>query len=136
MNETAQTGEESKHQDLKTILIVEDDEDLGMFLAAAIGQETPYRPLVATDGFQALQIIQGIRPDLLLLDYHLPRMSGLEFYDQVHANPIYAHVPAILMTAATNIPHQEVKKRNILSVGKPFELDNLIDILMKFLDAS
>ena len=64
----------------KTVLIVEDDRDIGEFMVQALRLETSYHPLLASDGFQALKVVREIKPELLLLDYHLPSMDGLELW--------------------------------------------------------
>ncbi len=69
----------------KPILIVEDDTAIGSFLIEAIEQETVHQALLATDGYEALQIVDDIKPGLFLIDYSLPYLNGLELYDHLHA---------------------------------------------------
>jgi len=73
---------------------------------------------------EALGIIQNTLPDLFLLDYYLPRMNGLDLYDRLHEIEALSHVPTIFMSA--NPPLKELKKRNLLSVRKPFNLRELL----------
>jgi CheY-like chemotaxis protein len=115
----------------KTILVVEDDELIGAFLAEAISQETPYRPLLVSDGFEALKVTRDIRPSMFLLDYHLPRMNGIELYDQLHAKEGLENVPAILISA--NLPLSELTKRAIPGIKKPFDLDQLLQAIEKII---
>src|SRR6266567_4181002 len=68
---------------VKTIIVVEDDEDIGSFLVQAILQETNYQAMLLTDGFQCLKAVTSIKPNLFILDYHLPSMNGIEMYDQI-----------------------------------------------------
>ena len=51
---------ESKSISVKTILVVEDDTDIGSFLVQAISQETPHHAMLVTDGFQALKALSNI----------------------------------------------------------------------------
>ena len=62
----------------KTILIVEDDAATGELLRLFLSEETPHQAILVSDGFQALNIIKNITPNLFLLDYRLPRMNGKE----------------------------------------------------------
>ncbi|TMC23544.1 MAG: response regulator [Chloroflexi bacterium] len=112
------------HTSLKTILLVEDDEDIGEVLVQAISQETPYLPVLVSDGFSALKIVQGVKPHLFILDYQLPRMNGVELYDRLHSMSELAQVPAIMVSA--RLPYQELKKRNILAMTKPIDLDDFL----------
>src|SRR5437588_12577165 len=70
---------------VKTVFIVEDDEAIGELLVQAVEQETSYQAVLASDGFQALKMLRTVKPDVLILDYGLPDMNGLEFYDTIHA---------------------------------------------------
>ena len=113
----------------KTILVVEDDELIGTFLAEAISQETAYHPLLVSDGFEALRVTHDIKPSLFLLDYRLPKMSGVELYDQLHAREGLETVPAIILSA--NLPLQELTKRGLEGLKKPFDLDQLLQEIEK-----
>ncbi len=113
----------------KLILMVEDDADIGTFLEQIIVQETFYQPLLVSSGFQALQMIHDITPDLLLLDYQLPGMNGLELYDHLHAMKGLEGVPAIMVSA--RLPRQELAKRSIVGMSKPLDVDELLGTIEK-----
>lgn len=115
----------------KTILIVEDDDSIGKFLVMALSLETPYIALHVTDGYQALSTISTIRPDLVITDYRLPRMDGLELYDLLEKKHFIEHTPVIVMSAY--LPEQEIKKRKLIGMSKPFELDDLLSMVQQLL---
>ena len=117
---------------VKTIIVVEDDEDIGSFLVQAISQETNYQAMLLTDGFQCLKAVTSIKPNLFILDYHLPSMNGIELYDQLHTIKELQHVPAIMVAAA--FPEQEVKQRKIVGLKKPSDMNELLDAISKALD--
>lgn len=119
------------HSTAKTILVVEDDENIGEFIVEAFIQETPYQALLATNGSQALKIVQNVKPNVLLLDNNLPDMKGIELYDRLHVAKTLANVPVLLMSA--NVPVHEVKKRNLYCLHKPFELNDLLETIEKLL---
>src|SRR6266487_5338652 len=116
----------------KMILVVEDDPDIGELLDLALTHETPYLALLVVDGLQALQVVKDIKPDLLLLDYHLPRMNGLELYDYLHATKELEETPAIMLSA--DLPKKELHQRKLIGLKKPFELDQLLDTIVQALD--
>ncbi len=113
----------------KTILLVEDEAVISSLLVEVIVQETPYRAIVATDGRAALQLVQHFTPDLLLLDYRLPGMNGIELYDRLHSNEALAAIPAILMTASRQLPQEQLQQRHLIAFRKPFELGALLATL-------
>lgn len=122
------TGE---HTSVKTILLVEDDDNIGEVLAQAISQETPYMVLLVGDGFEALNIIKGVKPNLFILDYHLPRMNGIELYDQLHSMKPLEHVPAMMLSA--HLPQKELAPRKILGMNKPIDLDDFLQTIDELL---
>ena len=117
----------------KTILIVEDDAAIGMFLLEAISQETAYHPLLVPDAFEALKAMQGIKPNLILLDYYLPKMNGIEFYDQLQSSQEKVNVPVILLTTNLDKRQEEIEQRNLLGLNKPVDLGDLLNTIEKAL---
>ncbi len=112
---------------VKTVFIVEDDETIGALLVQTIEQETPYRAVLASDGFQALKMLPTVQPDVLLLDYGLPDMNGLEFYDTIHAVKALKHLPVLIVSAQAARIQKEVRARQLLLLQKPFELTTLLE---------
>jgi len=108
------------------ILVVEDDSDIGFFLISAIELETPYRAIRASDGPEALKIARTVEPSLFLLDYQLPGMDGIELYDQLHAVKGQETPPTILITASSSLPLDDIERRHLAYIKKPFDLDELI----------
>jgi CheY-like chemotaxis protein len=118
-------------ENVKMILVVEDDAGIGSFLVQAITQETPYLALLVSDGFQALNAVANVKPSLFILDYQLPRMNGIELYDRLHTTKEMEHVPAIIISA--RLPRKEIEERKIVGMNKPLELDDLLKTIEKLL---
>ncbi|GCE18314.1 response regulator [Dictyobacter kobayashii] len=130
-HDSVQTEQNQKNtlspSSVKTILLVEDDINIGEVLQQAIMQETSFLAILVSDGFQALQTVKGIRPNLFILDYQLPRMNGIELYDQLHAIRELKHVPALMLSA--HLPRQELNKRKIQGMNKPIDLDDFLQTI-------
>ena len=109
----------------QTILIVEDDQDIGVMVATLLELETPYQTRLAQDGQEALTIARDTPPSLLVLDYQLPGINGVQLYDHLRTLPGLEHVPAVLMSA--NLPVEEMKKRKMVGLCKPFDVNELIE---------
>ena len=133
LEEERESSCEETSQEAKTILIVEDDKDIGMFLVEAIRQETQHHPIWVTDGFAASKLVRDLKPDLLLLDYQLPHMSGIELYDQLRAIKGVENIPAILMTAGMGMPWHQLEKRHLIGMAKPLELSPFLATIEKLL---
>ena len=110
-----------------TILIVEDDADIGQFLQQLLDEETPYNSIVIDNGLKALEQAPHIHPCLLLLDYRLPGINGLELYDRLQQFNETRGVPAIMMSAT--LPEQELKKRGIYQLRKPMDIGGVLRMI-------
>ena len=111
----------------KTILVVEDDEDIREFIALLISTATAYHYHLVPDASQALRVVKEVKPDLFILDYRLTGMNGLELYDLLHATPGLEAIPALLVTAIKlETLRPEIEKRQITAFQKPFDLDEFL----------
>ncbi len=110
-----------------TILIVEDDADIGHFLQQLIEDETPYNTVVIDDGLTALEKAPHINPCLMLLDYRLPGINGLELYDRLLGKSDIKHVPAIMMSAT--LPSKELEQRGIYQLRKPMDVGGVLRMI-------
>ncbi|HEY4388346.1 MAG TPA: response regulator [Ktedonobacteraceae bacterium] len=110
---------------MKTILLVEDEEDIRTVIVDLLSYETSYRTLVAIDAAQALEIATRTTFDLLVTNYRLPgTMNGIELYDCLHQIPGLEQVPAMLVSAT--LPEEDLTTRKIMGIHKPFDLDDLL----------
>ncbi|OQK15537.1 LuxR family transcriptional regulator [Methyloprofundus sedimenti] len=85
-----------------TILIV-DDTPANLAVLSDILSESNYRILVATDGLSALEQIQYLSPDIILLDVMMPGINGFETCHQLKKNPLTAFIPIIFMTGLSDL---------------------------------
>jgi two-component system, response regulator, stage 0 sporulation protein F len=110
-----------------SILIVEDDDNVGEFLQQVIDEFTPYLTTVVHDGVDALERARQIQPCLLLLDYKLPGLNGLEIYDHLQSMEETRGVPTIMMSAS--LPVEELQRRGIYQLRKPMDIGNVIRMI-------
>ncbi len=82
---------------MPTILLVDDEPTIRILVRAAL-EGTGYPLLEAADGITALELARSERPDLILLDVALPRLSGLEVCRQLKEDPATADTPIFLLT--------------------------------------
>lgn len=80
---------------LQLILVVEDDEANADVLKEALTQALSCIVRQARNGIEALQAIEDIKPNLIILDYMLPVMDGLELYDRFQRMSDLSRIPAL-----------------------------------------
>ncbi len=110
----------------RTILVVEDDMNVGSLLVSIIEEELLYRVTLAINAYEALAIVENTKPHLFILDYQLPGMNGLQLYDHLHILPGLEQIPGLVISA--NAPINEIKKRHLWYLKKPFELNELLEV--------
>jgi CheY-like chemotaxis protein len=123
----------SSNVEEKTILIIDDDRDIGEALRSVITTETNYRTLWIAESDLALLSAQHIHPSLILLDYLMPVMDGLHLYDRFQELEHMQGVPVVLITAATALPYEELQARGIRILRKPFDVPELLDLLAQLI---
>lgn len=107
--------------------MVEDDRPIGELLAEVINEEEGYHAILLTRPTEALRTLEQVQPDLLVLDFGLPGMSGLELYDRLRQEEHLRTVPVIFETAVSRENRAEFHRRGIRKVlQKPFDLSELI----------
>ncbi|MEW6751323.1 MAG: response regulator [Candidatus Latescibacterota bacterium] len=82
----------------KLILHIEDNAS-NRKVVQHILRRTPHRLLEAADGEAGLALAASARPDLILLDIQLPRLSGYQVAERLKADPALRHIPVIAITS-------------------------------------
>lgn len=115
---------------MQTILIADDDDGIRALIEATL--ESPEcRVLQAADGAAALAAARQQKPDLIILDWMMPKLSGLEVAERLRGDAITAGIPIILLTGLNDESH----KRRGASVGalaylvKPFSPLQLLGLV-------
>ncbi|OQP60553.1 hypothetical protein A3860_33265 [Niastella vici] len=91
-------AEESKKTDKKkTIVVVEDNEDLRFYLKDNL--KAQYHVEEATNGKEGWEKIKQLNPDLVVSDIMMPLMDGVELARKIKTETLTAHIPVILLTA-------------------------------------
>jgi two-component system cell cycle response regulator len=85
-----------------TVLIVEDNEQ-GRELLVAYLDTLQCKVIAANDGVEAMEKVQADKPDLILLDVMMPRMSGFEVCRKLKSDPSTRDIPIIMVTALNEL---------------------------------
>ena len=107
------------------ILVVDDDQDIRLALSIFLESEG-HECVLAEDGEDGFRKLSECSPDVILLDYMMPRLDGAGFCDLLGIQGV--RVPVILMSADREIVRKayQIKAPNLKRViKKPFDLDEL-----------
>jgi two-component system chemotaxis response regulator CheY len=87
-----------------TALVIDDSRAIRMILGRTLNR-FGYEVCSASNGREALELIGGQRLDLsvILVDWNMPEMNGLDFVKTIRADPQYAQVPLMMVTTETEI---------------------------------
>jgi len=116
---------------IKTILLVEDDTIIAELLVQMITQETHYQVFSVPDGLEAFDLVRHVKPQLLILDYRLPTIHGIELYDRMRKTEGLEQVPAIMLSV--NATLKEITQRKIMYMRKPFDIYKLLETIHRLL---
>lgn len=105
------------------ILIVEDEPGLQEAYALIFELEG-YHVIRANDGREALAHLSLMRPDVILTDYMMPRMNGLEMIGRIRSDAQSADIPILLTSAA--LPHHVDKSAADAFLAKPIGISQLL----------
>ncbi len=115
------------------VLVVDDSKDNIEFIVDYVLKPSGYIPSTARDGVEGLRKAQSERPDLILLDMNMPKMTGIEVVEALQNEGF--QIPVILMTfhgsetLAVTAFRQGVKDY----ILKPFEIDEMLDAMERAL---
>lgn len=104
-----------------TILVADDETHILNVVSIKL-ENAGFRVITAEDGAEAYTLARAVQPDLIITDYQMPRLSGLELCCKLQADPITRGVPVIMLTArGFALSDQDREGSNIRQVlAKPF----------------
>ena len=105
----------------KTILVADDESHILHVVSLKL-RNAGFRVITASDGQEALEIAIQEKPDLLITDYHMPQLSGLELCQRLKQDPATRRIPAIMLTARGYHlePHDTEQSGVLRMLSKPF----------------
>jgi CheY-like chemotaxis protein len=111
----------------RTILVADDESHILHVVSLKL-RNAGYRVITARDGAEALELAQYEHPHLLITDYHMPQLSGIELCQRLKQDPATADIPAIMLTArGYSLEPGDTEKSGILRMlSKPFSPRQLL----------
>jgi len=123
--------------DKKVVLIIEDDE-LNQKLVKEILRVGNYRAIEAMDAETGIQMARRHKPDLILMDVHLPKMDGLSATRLIKSDEDLKQIPIVALTALA-MPEDLEKALEAGCddyVSKPFRIEDLLKTIDQLIDST
>ena len=110
-----------------TVLAVDDTPESLHFLRSIL-EQADMTVLIAIDGLAALELLEHVTPDLVLMDAMMPRLDGFETTRRIKADLRLRHIPVIFMTGLTETEHvvRGLEAGGVDYVTKPIVIDELL----------
>ena len=110
-----------------TVLVVDDTPETLSLLTDTLDQ-AGFTVLIATDGETALDLVDQVTPDLVLMDARMPGISGFETCKRLKRDKLLSHLPVIFMTGLSETEHvlEGLACGGVDYVTKPIVLDELL----------
>ena len=112
----------------QTLVLVADDSKVVRVKTGRLLTQHRYRVAYAIDGLDAARQMQDCVPDVVITDVEMPGMDGFELTRHVRQNPLTAHIPIIMITAADDKHRDDAQRAGVtVLLGKPYPEDALIE---------
>jgi chemosensory pili system protein ChpA (sensor histidine kinase/response regulator) len=117
-----------------TIMVVDDSLTVRKVTGRLLERQG-YLVVTARDGVEAMEKLQEVVPDVMLVDIEMPRMDGFDLTRNVRADARLSRVPIIMITSRTADKHQTYAREVGVShfLGKPYQEDDLLEKISGFL---
>ncbi len=114
-----------------TLLYIEDNEPNVKVMELVLGLRSEWQMIHAALGNLGLELAHAHRPDLILLDLHLPDRSGLDVLTALRHDPVTAHIPIVILTADASATqaHRLGEAGASRYLTKPLVLDEILATL-------
>lgn len=118
----------------KTILVADDETHILNVVSLKL-RNAGYQVITAQDGQEALDAAISEHPDLLITDYHMPMLSGLELCQRLQQDPATSGIPVIMLTARGYHlePHDTEASGILRLLSKPFSPRSLLATVQEVL---
>jgi chemosensory pili system protein ChpA (sensor histidine kinase/response regulator) len=115
------------------VMVVDDSLTVRKITGRMLAREG-YEFIAAKDGVDALQQLQDVRPDCILLDVEMPRMDGFEFARNLRADATLKTIPIIMITSRTAEKHRSRALELGVNeyMGKPYQEEQLLALIARY----
>jgi twitching motility two-component system response regulator PilG len=118
----------------KTILVVDDSPTVRKLIAGKL-EKSGHNVFCSSDGVEALEMLAGMKPDLILLDINMPRMDGYQTCKSIRSKDVTKDIPVVMISGKDGF-FDKVRGRMAGTTGyitKPFGPETLMKTVETYL---
>ena len=128
---------------LKKILVVDDEQDVRVFMTTLL-ETSGFKPLVAKNGREGLEMARLKKPALIFMDIMMPEESGIYMYREVKKDPQLSAIPVVMVSALSKKTFSHSQRmvdeyegvnmpEPAAYIEKPPEADEILEVIRKIL---
>ena len=114
----------------KKILAVDDEPNV-LIMIRKILELFGYNVITASSGSDALNVVESVKPDLIILDINMPGLDGIAVLEKLKGNFLTQHIPVIFLTANYIKPEHAIVRKAADYLTKPFSRKDLLNSIEK-----
>ena len=121
-----------------TKILIIDDSNTNVVLLEAVFSGKGYTVETALNAYEAFNSMEKEKPDLILLDLLMPKISGFDFMENIKSNDQYKDIPVIVISAVSDYDNvQKIKNMGIYDyIKKPVDIEELEEKVEKIINFS
>ncbi|MCU4414173.1 Hpt domain-containing protein [Acinetobacter sp. WU_MDCI_Axc73] len=130
--------EKTRHTHERRLIMIVDDSVTVRKVTSRLLERQGFDVVTAKDGVDAIEQLENVKPDLMLLDIEMPRMDGFEVTNLVRHHELHQDMPIIMITSRTGEKHRERALSLGVShyMGKPFQESELLENIKALLETA
>lgn len=114
-------------------ILVADDEFLLAMILSDVLEDEGYEVATVSNGEAALSAVYKRRPDLVITDFMMPSMTGLEFAEAIRGDKTMASLPIILVSGAQGAVARERPELFEEVLDKPYQINYMLEVIGKYI---
>ena len=122
-------------QSRRKILVIDDDTSMLALVKRQL-ENAGYAVLLAEDGITGGRLALNASPDLILVDVHMPYLSGYELVEALKVDPATWDIPVVFLTADKHVEQRTRMLRAEAFLKKPIKVERLLEVVALFTNAA
>lgn len=127
------SGQRARKRSINSVLVVDDSSTMRRIIRNILSSIGIRRIIEAENGARGLKELSENTVDMVISDWNMPKMNGLQFVESIRANPIYKDLYFVLVTAEGTKEIRKAKRAGADDyLNKPFTVESMKNLIARF----